>query len=59
MGHTLSFSYLVDLYGGDDHSSKYGDLYTFKMEPLEVHIYYTFTNNCLSEPGYYLQMISK
>jgi len=59
MGHTLSFSYLVDVYGGDYHSRKNGDLYTFTIEPLELHIYYTFANDCLSEPGHYLQMISK
>jgi len=38
---------------------KNGDLYTFTIEPLELHIYYTFANDCLSEPGHYLQMISK
>jgi len=38
---------------------RFGDLYTFTIEPLELHIYYTFANDCLSEPGHYLQMISK
>lgn len=58
MGHTLSFSYLLDLYGEDYRSSKNGDLNTFKIEPPGVHFYYPFAYNCLSKPGY-LQIISK